>query len=233
MISISQSPRLPGHTDWRFDDIAAQEPERAEALERSGDSTALVAALENAVEEALLGGGVRYGWELSDAREAARAVVQVPVTPPLFDWFFSGRSGYRAHYWVGCAEGEAFNDKIVDALKQKLLALGPAHVSATILGKGFVALRGEMMPLSTLAGTLMPGLAKTWLCGRLITPEGMVVENLTGSIPRLNLTNKKWPAFYQDDAWLELKGAFVGDGEPFQPKLPEQRCNTLCKDGTA
>lgn len=69
-----------------------------------------------------------------------------------------------------------------------------------------------------LKASLVPNLSKVWSCKRLIDkaaemPSGVVGERNI----RLN-KEETWVAFFQkdSDAWLEVKGAFLGSEGPYE-----------------
>jgi hypothetical protein len=110
---------LPDRSTWRFDRISIEDPDRASALELLGTSEQLLDAVAAAFEHAVLNGRVRFGREhAEDARGGCRAVIQFHVRAALFDWFFNGRSGYRAHFWADPLDGIAFNDQMVSLCSQ-------------------------------------------------------------------------------------------------------------------
>src|SRR4051794_2284409 len=111
---------LPGIADWSFDDVADQDPARAEQLARAGQPAALIDASRAFVDGAETG-AVLFGWEFAGKQPSHhRAVVQFRVDPALFDWFFNARTGYRAHYRAHPDQALAFNARLVYALRDQL-----------------------------------------------------------------------------------------------------------------
>jgi len=88
----------PRENDWGFQEIAAACPERASTLVDAGPPDALIEALDDALGKAL-GQDVRVGFDgINNDLSAPRVTIQFPVSVELYDWFFSGRTGYRAQY---------------------------------------------------------------------------------------------------------------------------------------
>ena len=79
--------QLPDRSNWSFQEIQVKEPERAEALEAVGDPDALVEALKDALQRAIIQPhGMRLGREhLNTDWSHVRAVCQFPVGTNLFD----------------------------------------------------------------------------------------------------------------------------------------------------
>jgi hypothetical protein len=128
-----------------------------------------------------------------------------------------------------------FNNQIIEAVARELDSCLLRNVPAICLGKGFSPEGTQILPRSEYVTSLNQPLAKIWFCARCITGTGTVELNLPGlSGPKIILGDgRRWAAPSQDDAWLEVKGAFVGDGDPFQPKLVDARSEKLHRDGEA
>jgi hypothetical protein len=62
-------------------------------------------------------GKIQLGWQESDEKPGYfRLTAAIPVSAPVFDRLFNGRSGYRAQYYLSPEEGVLFNRRIVDDL---------------------------------------------------------------------------------------------------------------------
>jgi hypothetical protein len=57
-----------------------------------------------------------------DASGFERASVTIPVSPELADQLMNSRCGYRAHYYVSVATGEALNRKLVELIAPLFVA---------------------------------------------------------------------------------------------------------------
>jgi hypothetical protein len=82
--------------------------------------------------------------------------------------------------------------------------------------------------------SLLPYLTKIWFCGRLIEPGVVRLPIVSG--PKLVIDGQDWTALFHvndEDAWLEIKGAFIGGPRPYQPKRPIGRAKKLQAIGTA
>jgi hypothetical protein len=88
-----------------------------------------------------------------------------------------------------------------------------------------------------LIASLVPEMSKVWLCTKRIRPNGgteFLPSGLLG--PRILLDrNGSWAAPYRDDdtSWLDIKGAFIGKAEAYQPKAPLDRAKDLHATGGA
>lgn len=201
-------------------------PELAEEIEACPAPVALVEALAGALREATVSGHAHFYDEAArnDPRGGCRAVIQFPAPRTLFNHFFSGRAGYRAHFYVSTACGLVFNDQAVAALVAQLASVMPSQVQGfhidgdgnethSCIRKGFVT------------RSLVPNLSKLWVVG-----DG---ASFTG--PRILLPDgRSWSSILCDGdrAGVDLKGAFVGtDGSLYQPKDPHWRAERLHEQG--
>jgi hypothetical protein len=222
---------------WRFDLISSGEPERASALAMAGTPTALLNALESALAVAIAGGEARFGQEQSPARpDDCRAVVQFHVGVKLFDWFFNARTGYRAHFRVQCESGLRFNGQIIEVLRLRLDRSLPEVVFGRQLNGCFEDCGQAEISKAFLMDSLTLDQSKVWFCTRLIGRSGGVQDLPLGVLgPRILLDNdEEWPAFYREheDAWLEIKGAYLGTGVPYLLKDPRTRAQEIHATGT-
>src|SRR5262249_47711843 len=109
---------FPSDATWRYEAVTPAAELRIIELERAAGPEELVASLRDAFLRADASGVTRYGWEPNDLRRLhCRAIVQFPVAPILFDWFFNARSGYRAQFRVHPQCGLDFNAAIIGALR--------------------------------------------------------------------------------------------------------------------
>jgi hypothetical protein len=160
---------LPDRSTWRFDRISIEDPDRASALELLGTSEQLLDAVAAAFEHAVLNGRVRFGREhAEDARGGCRAVIQFHVGAALFDWFFNGRSGYRAHFWADPLDGIAFNDQMVSLIHAHVqVALPDSFIGCDLIGK-FEGGAKTVLGKEVVLESLVPALSKLWWCARRI-----------------------------------------------------------------
>jgi hypothetical protein len=230
---------LPDKSSWRFDAIASSEPDRGLALEMSGTPRALVKALGDALAQAVDRSDVRIGREhAKDQWEDCRAVVQFNVGAQLFDWFFNGRTGYRAHFRAHYACGLGFNSRIIEVLRRCLKARLGDIVRSRELNDEFQDCGGFQMRKDFLINSLEPDLSKVWFCTKRIRPDGGIEMLPTGVVgePRILLSGgDSWPAPYRegDAAWLDVKGAFLGQAGAYQVKDPIRRARKLQAKGEA
>lgn len=235
VMNTESTDALPNRQSWRFDEIAEMDPARAATLESAGSPDELIAAIRVALQDGLAGTSVRLGFERAEGRNHnCRAVIQFAVGEGLFDWFFNARTGYRAHFRVAPARGLAFNGRVIGSLALILARRLPDPVQCTDLSEKFEDCgrinisRNEF--LASLA-TDAP-LSKVWFCSQRIGRQGGI-ERLPLGVggPKIVLdgTSPPWAAPARDDgeAWLEVKGAFVGTDAPFQPKDPMCRARRL------
>jgi hypothetical protein len=227
--------------NWNFEEIAAADPKRAARLEAAGSSYELAHRLEAVLRRALQASDARFGWERAgDTRGGDRVVLQFQAGAELLDWFFNARTGYRAHFRQGWKRGQAFNDALIDRLSRALEALLPVTLVARKIKDGFEDDGEILLERSLFVSSLVPTLSKLWVCTKRLGKGGSIETLRLGVAgPRIRLGvdpfAASWPAIYPDDenAWLDIKGAFLGDLGPYQPKDPVARAKKLQDDGTA
>lgn len=238
MSEPARPPRFPSPLTWCFDEIAEIEPVRAKKLESAGTPGDLLNAISATLGNAFTYGSARLGREHAKERPVdSRAVIQFPVGADLFDWFINARTGYRAHFRASADCGLSFNSQIIEAVALECsLILADSVIGHKIVGDFEDA--GEVeIPKSFLLTSLVPSLAKVWLCTKRLGRHD--VEDLPIGVtgPRLRLGDDVfWWAPYRadEDAWLEIKGAFVDvAGFTYQPKSPLDRAKMLHDRGTA
>lgn len=228
----------PDPTLWTFGEIAAREPARAALLEKAPDPDAIRAAVISRFEAALEGGQLRIGMEQSSSNPSdLRVVLQFPVGEGLYDQFFNANTGYRAQFRRDWRTGLAYNRSIVAGMRSKLALLLPAEVSGRCLSPKFEDCGALTVPREQICISLDPELSKVWFCGLLMTGDGRVVQLPSGATgPRLRLDEQNtWAALVRDeaDAWLDVKGAFLGRDGLYQPKDPADRAKKLQSTGEA
>jgi hypothetical protein len=223
---------------WQFDEIVKDDPARASALEAAPSSAALAEALTDTFSAALTSGHVRFGLE--EARSNSndvRAVLQFHVGARMFDWFFNARTGYRAQFCASWEAGLAYNFALIDALRKHVRALPYPTVTVRRLNESFEDCGAIEATVSQLVDSLEPHLSMVWVTSSLIQESGRVAGLPFGRAgPRILLEQgNTWAAIYQDDpeAWLEVKGAFLGIAGPYQSKDPIARAKNLQRTGEA
>src|SRR5689334_19197821 len=100
---------FPGRHDWRFDNV---EQKRARALDDVIAPSALTQQLAEGIEAGIKH-TARYGLDRDKKNGTPRIIIQIPVSHELFDQFYNGRCGYRAHYWVRPEVGNDFDNSLV------------------------------------------------------------------------------------------------------------------------
>jgi len=228
---------LPDPSNWSFRKIAAADLERGTRLERCLDARALIVAVTDRLQSAWDKGTIGLGLERACERPAQRSVVQFHVGRDISDWFFNGRAGYRAHFRAGVADGLAFNEQLVEAIRSDLESrLAPVTPGLPDVDCHYALIKRTGVSRADFLQSLDLGLAKVWFCGRHIDTDQIASRDITTSLsgPRLVLSGgEEWSGVEQEDGWLEVKGAFVGHGPPFQPKLPLDRAKDLRDTGRA
>jgi hypothetical protein len=237
-MSKHSSSNLPDNITWRFERILESDPERAKALEKAASPSALIDAIVGALEQAIARDDVRWGREQkAGATDDYRAVVQFCVNAQLFDWFFNARTGYRAHFRLHWKCGLEFNKQIFEALRRCLDAKIPNSVIGRQLDGDFQDCGQVEIVKPFLMDSLVPGLSKVWFCTKLIGRDGGIQQLLAGVVgPKILLHGgEPWAAPYRvdEEAWLDIKGAFLGKHGPYQPKDPRLRARELQAKGEA
>ena len=220
---------------WQFDRVAAQDAERAKALQAAPSRAEIARRVVAALRVAMLNASVRIGFDESGGSK--RVVIQFHVGQQLFDWFFNAHTGYRAQFRNGWEDGHAYNRELVELLREELASVLEAEIEVRRLNASFEDIGDERVPRSRILESLEPELSKVWFCRKLIDHDGKVLNLLVDvSGPRLVFDKyESWAAPYVDepDAWLDLKGAFLAESGPFQIKDPIQRAKDLQRLGSA
>jgi hypothetical protein len=224
---------------WDVSEIANSDPERGALLLQPPSASSLRALLVEAVKTALVRGTARLAAERSSGNpEESRAVVQFWVGSKVFDWFFNCECGYRAQYRADPEIGLRYNDDLVGDARQLLLNLLPPVITVRVLTPSFEDAGAENVATRAWSKSLQPVLSKVWMCGVLIQTDGSQPTSLPTGIDgtriKVGLTHD-WASISRidPDAWLEIKGAFVGHRECYQPKDPRQRADWLQAHGEA
>ena len=234
---MGYDPCVPPESDWRWDEIATVDALRAHRLERASSPAALLDALETQLGEAVNRGLIRFGRERwSKNSSDTRAVVQFWISRSLFDWFFNARTGYRAHFRTTEACGRAFNKQIISRLWAQLESTCQFPLSGREVDETFQDLGPAQIGKDFISNSLEPELAKIWFSTLLIEPGAkprQLIMGLDGA--RVLIGNTRWaaPDRDEDSTWLDIKGAFLGQSKPHQPKDPECRAMHLRATGEA
>jgi hypothetical protein len=231
--------RLPTPDEWSFVDLARDDSACATLLEAAPAPDALISALESKLRAALRSGDARFGRE--QARENPgdyRAVVQLHVGAPLYNWFFNGRTGYRAHFRSSREEGLRFNERLIGSLRNCLGTERSSVFQGRELNCEFEDCGEADLPKEFALASLEPYLSKVWFCNKLIGTGGGVTQIMPSfTRPRISLRGwRPWTTLYaetEDVAWLDIKGAFLGPSGAYQPKCPVDRAGRLHEGGTA
>jgi hypothetical protein len=141
---------------------------------------------------------------------------------------------FRTHYECGLK----FNDQLIDVLRGIL----DTDLQDTVMGRElddrFEDIGEAQIGKPFLIASLVPDLSKVWFCTKRIRPEGGIEFLPTGLLgPRILLGDdgSSWAAPYRDEdtSWLDIKGAFLGKTEVYQPKAPLERAKKLQAKGEA
>lgn len=129
-----------------------------------------------------------------------------------------------------------FNGQILDAVRDRLARL-PETIPGGDLDSQFED-RGEVLiPKSFVLTSLVSDLSKVWFCAKRIRTAGGTELLPTGVVgpPVLVDGDVRWAAPYREreSAWLEVKGAFIGESGLYQPKDPIGRARALQATGQA
>jgi hypothetical protein len=223
---------------WSFAEIAECDPPRAAMLASAPAPDLLVFAILARFKDALSTGHLRIGMEMSTTNEVElRPTLQFHVGETLSDQFFNAITGYRAQFRLDCQRGLDFNRNIIDQIRRTVAAHAPDLIIARRLSPEFNDAGSLEVPRDKLCVSLDPNLSKIWYCGRLITGDGHVDQLpscLTG--PRLRLPDGGiWACIFrgESNAWLDVKGAFLGAHGLYQPKDPIEGARKLAISGEA
>lgn len=147
-------------------------------------------------------------------------VMQVLVGSALYDALFNGRTGYRAHFRAAPVLGLAFNDDLIRAVRVHLDRRLPDQMMGRQLNAVCEDLGPARISKAFMLASLLPTLSKVWRCDKLIGKHGGITDLAIGVVgPGIRLdSDKRWAAFHRDqsEAWLDFKGAFIGDAAGYQ-----------------
>jgi hypothetical protein len=225
-------------SNWQFSRIVADDPQRASRLEAAPSSADLAEAIISTFSTALTSSNVRIGLEEDRSNpNASRTVLQFHIGVEMFDWFCNARTGYRAQFRSGWETGLAYNFALMEASRQHVQAIPHATIEARHLRGCFEDCGSKEATVGQLVASLDPCLSKLWDCTVLIQDNGPVNRlDIDFLGPHILLEQgNSWLALYCDDsdAWLEVKGAFLGAEELYQIKNPVERAKKLQLTGTA
>jgi len=183
-------------------------------------------------------GALRVGMEQSKSDPAhLRVVLQFHVGSELSDLFFNARTGYRAQFRIDWRMGLQYNADLIDAFRNQIVSLPRSELSARLLTSEFEDCGPHNISWAEVLDSLDRYLSKVWFCARLIGGDGQVTQLPSGVTgPRLRLDDgTTWVALSRDDAdaWLDVKGGFVGSDGLYQPKDPIDRAKRLEATGEA
>lgn len=223
---------------WRFEKIEAVDVHRAEALQVAPSRIDIVKMVASALRTAVSNGDVRIGCDESGANPRhLRAIIQFHVGRQLFDWFFNAHTGYRAQFRHRWEDGHAYNAELVYRLRDELKSVEQKEITVRRLNALFEDCGTLRSHGNRILDSLDPELSKVWFCKKLIRPEGGIsILRVDLSGPRLTFNDyDSWGAPYaqESDAWLDLKGAFLGGTGLYQIKDPIRRAKDLQYSGSA
>ena len=249
------SLRSPGPSDagWSYTKPRETDSARVEALESAGNPDELIQELVRALDRATGADEFRMGVDYHpDDSSAPRAIIQFKVGPALYDWFFNGRTGYRAQFWRSPEVGAQFNRSMTVKLAKVLAGRLPEKVDVRQIDVSFEDesrivrdVGEELVSRDTILASLIPEPSKVWMCERLIQNKWGPLSNIGtfGLMGAFKLIIPKWKEARQglglrapypraDRAWLDLKGGFVhGTGHVTQPKDPAKRADQIHETG--
>ena len=100
-----------------------------------------------------------------------RSIIQFSVTQEIYDWFFNGRTGYRAQFYIDSKCGLVFNRDFIDVLTGILRGLLLDEVEVRLVevevanGTREERVVGERMISSErFIASLVPDRSKLWIC---------------------------------------------------------------------
>ncbi len=223
---------------WSIEEIAASNPSRARLLEDAPATESIAVAVVASFRAALEVGIVRMGMEQSGFNpNDLRIILQFHIGEVLSDQFFNANTGYRAEFRRGWQQGLEYNRSIVTRVRTLIANSLLLTFPARLLTHNFDDCGAFVVTHEQVCASLVPEMSKVWFCARLITGDGQVTQLPTGVVgPRLRIDERTtWAAIARDDesAWLDIIGAFIGSGEPYQPKNPLERAKKLQASGEA
>lgn len=225
---------------WDLSEIVDADPERGARLLQAPTASELRGLLSDSLRRALIRGTARLGAEQSSSSSSdLRAVIQFCVGSKLFDWVFNCSNGYRAQYRADPDTGRLFNEKIIVEARRLLVELLPPVMAVRVLTSKFSDAGGVSVATRGWAESLDPALSKIWMSGLLIQTDGSQPTSLPLGIDGTRIgvgpSHGCWMSVSRNDAdaWLDIKGAFVGRDGCYQPKDPVARAQRLHTHGEA
>lgn len=224
---------LPDAKGWSFENfLSPEDVARVGLLERARDTASLVSALSTGLASASAPDSLSLGWEFrANKRSQHRAVVQFRIDPSLFDIFFNARTGYRAHFRAHPTSGLDLNATIISALREILATTLTSEIDLPEVDDGMKPHRMSQVTRDEFLTTLDPDLAKLWFGATPI--GGAQTRAIAVSGPKIRVGSGYWASLYMEDAWLELKGAFLTGTGLCQPKKPMDRAKKMHETGEA
>jgi hypothetical protein len=218
---------LPGLTEWGLGEIEALDPDRAAYPRRDIDANELKNQIASAFANSLKNGTAKYGVDFHTKRQTERrAIIQFEVGTVLFDQFYNGRTGYRAHYWVSPEIGDTFDEKLGDLLRAAISEHMPTTAEGRLVRVEITGYRDEsdrgpyQLTREFALQSLAPEASKLWRCEWLITDTlGLNKSQQTGAIePKLQIGKWEGEGLYAPrGSRLDFKGGFVGDDGAVTP----------------
>lgn len=228
--------QLPDSKQWRFDTIQAADRSRASRLEVSPEFDDIVSDLGLALQAAVSDNSVRFGLDTYEGYE--RVTAQFRVSPYLFDAFFNGRTGYRAHFWASPELGLNANALCCRTLLAALEGLRTPTLASVIddVGNGHGETRPQAIRLTSLdrqklRSSLRSEVTKIWIAEQLLPAELRTLDQV--STDGLKLDVDRWvcaraPLPETGKCWIDLKGCHIGGK---QTKMPSDRATEIHKTG--
>jgi hypothetical protein len=231
---------LPGPREWRFDEIAADDVERARLLEAGVRSDELMNAIAAAIRDAVAHRTAKFGIDTKN--DQPRAIIQVRVGLNLYDQFFNSRTGYRAHYWSSPDEGNSFDETLICHLRQALSDHIPISVEGcNVIVKFPNEIREEwgggpcQVTRDFALQSFQPEASKAWICEWLITDGRDLNQRQQLGLLNPKLIIKRW----SEDGlrapcgeWLDFKGGFVdSSGNATPSKKRTDRASEIHETG--
>ncbi len=207
-------------SDWIFNDQL--DSIRSEKLNCVKNADVLVEQLTDLLESnnRIVIARECAGKDLDDKR----VVVQFFVGKNFFDWFFNGKTGYRAHYQQSPISGLIFNTKLIQVVVDYFSLKDNRCFNGYEFEEGFTNIRSVEISKEFLMKSLHPYYSKIWCCDTRIENDGNV-SNMTIFRSTSIFQFNDWKEVYADDddcSWLDIKGGFIDSakGYLYQPKEP-------------
>lgn len=217
---------------WSFEAIADAEPERTTRLQQGPSWERLCHQVVERLSESLLSNTVKFAREQSSEDQSwLRTVVQFWVGEDLLDWFFNSHSGYRAQFRQDWRRGLRENELLLAHLRSALSKLPNKPIACRTLSPSLKDLGEAMAAPIELTSSLEPSLSKIWSCRDIMDGNGEFRQVSLGlTTPKLGMPDGSfWLAISQQDqdAYLEIKGAFSRPQGLYQPKAAELRAKAI------